>query len=100
MRFPGKAIAGAVACLVLAGGEARAVITFPQDDATIGSVPHPPSNVVGAWGGVGTGNATAVAIAPNYILTARHQGGGVGTSVTFGATTYLVAQETLVGTAD
>ena len=41
---------------------------------------HPDNAVVGAWGV----NASCVAIAPNYILTCRHQGGGIGTLIKMG----------------
>lgn len=38
-------------------------------------------------------NASCVAVSPNYIVTVRHQGGGVGTSVYFSGQEYKVAQE-------
>jgi hypothetical protein len=82
--------------VLLAAGDARAVINHPADDGTIGSVAKPPAAVVGQW----SGNASAVAIDPNYILTTRHQGGGVNTNVVFNGITYKVAQEIAVGTAD
>jgi hypothetical protein len=75
---------------------AHAVITHPGDDATITTISAPPANAIGRW----STNASAVAINPNYILTTRHQGGGVGTSVVFGGTTYEVAEVINVGTAD
>ncbi len=48
----------------------------PEDDWT--GRPH--KDVVGRWGS----NASCVAIAPNYIITTRHQGGGTGTTVYIG----------------
>src|SRR6478672_1424280 len=74
----------------------RAVIIHPEDDATAGTIPRPTGNVVGQW----STNASCVAIRPNYVLTTRHQGGGVGTTVTFGGTQYVVAEEIPVGNAD
>ncbi len=95
-------ICGGMGGLLIAGGQAGAVIIHPADDASIASIPRPNANVVGQW----DGNASAVAIAPNYILTARHPTGtisgpsGVGTTVTFGGTAYVAAQVIPVGTAD
>ncbi len=67
---------------------AGAVILFPQDDPPTGLVTHGP-DVIGRW----STNATAVAISPNTIITVRHQGGGVGTSVWFGGIQYQVVGE-------
>ena len=75
---------------------AGAVILYPEDDAAAGSIPRPSGNVVGQW----SNNGSCVAIRPNYVLTTRHQGGGVGTTVTFGGTPYVVAEEIPVGSAD
>jgi len=80
----------------LLGQRAGAVITYPEDDASAGSIPRPAGNVVGQW----STNASCIAIRSNYVLTTRHQGGGVGTTVTFGGTQYVVAEEIPVGTAD
>lgn len=93
---------GVAAGFLVAAGPVRAVIIHPSDDANIASIPRPNPNVVGQWGT----NASAVAIAPNYILTARHPTGaiggptGVGTTVTFGGTSYVAAEIIPVGTAD
>ena len=67
-----------------------AVIKHPVDDPT--PVPGPANlgAVVGRW----STNASAVAVGPNHILTTRHQGGGVGTTVVFNGVSYEVAQET------
>ena len=48
----------------------------------------PNNDVVGRWGD----NASCVAIAPNFIITTRHQGGGTGTSVVIGGNTYTIDQ--------
>jgi hypothetical protein len=76
----------------LAAMPARAVIVHPGEEFTVPAL----ENVVGRW----SDNASAVAIAPNYIITTRHQNGGVGTTVVFGGTSYVVDQEILVGSAD
>lgn len=83
---------------LLCGQRASGVILYPEDDASAGSIPRPSGNVVGQW----SNNASCVAIRPNYVLTTRHQGGGpaFGTTVTFGGTQYLVADETPVADAD
>jgi hypothetical protein len=63
-------------------------IVLHPDSTVPPDTPHPPFTVVGRW----SSNASCVAIAPNYILTTRHQGGGVGTRVYFNGTAYTVAQ--------
>src|SRR6478752_896170 len=75
---------------------AGTVILYPEDVAAAGTIPRPAGDVVGQW----STNSSCVAIRPNYVLTTRHQGGGVGTSVTFGGTQYVVAEEIPVGNAD
>lgn len=87
---------GTLTWSLLAGSAAHAVIIHPADDASIGSIPRPAASAVGRWGD----NASAVAINPNHILTARHPGGGVGTPVVFGGTSYVAAEITPVGNAD
>ena len=63
---------------------------------------RPAEFVVGQW----STNASCVAIgldgwaSTNYILTTRHQGGGVGTTVKFGGTGYKITEQFLTGTAD
>lgn len=73
----------------VAGRPAQAVIIHPEDDAVVGTTPRPPATVVGRW----DNNASAVAVAPNHIITTRHQGGGVGSTVVFGGTSYVVAEQ-------
>src|SRR4051794_6153417 len=88
--------AGVVSACFMSG-TARAVITHPGEDPP----PQPPSDVVGRWDVDGGANASAVAIAPNHVITTRHQGsGGVGSIVQFGASRYKVASETVIGSAD
>ncbi len=47
---------------------------------------RPDSNVVGCW----RTNASCVAIAPNYIITTKHQGGTLATPVVIGGVTYSI----------
>src|SRR4051794_39335676 len=96
MRLSRGLILGLGFVLLLGQQRVGAVIIHPEDDATAGTIPRPSGNVVGQW----SSNGSAVAIRPNYLLTTRHQGGGVGTTVTFGGTPYLVAEEIPVGNAD
>lgn len=72
---------------VFAASQASAIIVHPADDPPNG-LSTPPADVLGRW----ASNASAVAIDPNYIITTRHQGSGVGANVTFGGTTYVAAE--------
>ena len=66
-----------------------AVVLHPgaePDIADLTSLVH--EDAVGRWGS----NASCVAISPDCIITTRHQGGGVGTNIVIGATTYKVSQ--------
>jgi len=56
----------------------------------------PSDDVLGRWGT----NASCVVISGNEVLTARHPGGGVGTTVQIGGVNYLVDQVTNIGLAD
>ncbi len=83
-----------VACLSLLAlpWPAQAIILHNAADAPTGNA-KPLDVVLGRW----SSNASAVAIgqdgwlSTNFILTTRHQGGGVGTTVTFGGVDYVVA---------
>jgi hypothetical protein len=94
--------AGVVGGLALAAGVLAApagvgaIVVHPADDPGLPPNDRPPEGIVGRWGT----NASAVAIGPNHILTTRHQGGGVGTTVVFGGVTYTVAEEIPIGNAD
>ena len=66
----------------------RALVLHPEHEPDVSWTNKPVDNVVGRW----TTNASCVAISPNYILTVRHAGGGVGSSVYFDGVTYIVAQ--------
>jgi autotransporter-associated beta strand protein len=78
-----KGIAAAIGLLVCAS--AQALVLHPSDESPP-SV-RPTDLVIGQW----NGNASCVAIDPNYILTTRHQGGDVGSLVVIGTATYKVA---------
>jgi hypothetical protein len=96
-------LSAAVAAAGVCGmpGVSRAVINHPAEDALIPTIPQPPGAVVGRWDVDGAANASAVAIAPNFVLTTRHQASGtVGSIVQFGGTRYRVAQIDDIGTAD
>ena len=72
----------------------QALILHEDSDAP--SV-HPTDSIVGQW----SGNGSCVAIGrsdwdyTDYVITTRHQGGGVGTTVTFGGVDYKVAEQWL-----
>ena len=57
---------------------------------------RPPENVVGRWGG----NASCVAIGPNYVITTRHQGGNLTTPVRISGVQYTISQIWDCNTAD
>ena len=84
----------AAAGLLAAAAPAPALVLHPSDE---GPPPVCPLDAaVGQW----MGNASCVAIDPNYIITTRHQGGGVGGTVTIGGLTYTIAEEFDHSTAD
>jgi autotransporter-associated beta strand protein len=86
---------------LLACAPAWALVLSPADD-TLPS-PKPLDMTIAQWGN----NATCVPIASNYVMTTRHQGGGIGTTVvirtsatdTIG-TSYVVADAFDYGAAD
>lgn len=80
--------------LSLAAGLAQALVLHPDGS---GVAATPPDAVVGLWNIDPSNenmNGSAVAIAPEYALLSRHQGGSLsrGTQVTFGGVTYHVAE--------
>ncbi|MCC6238898.1 MAG: PEP-CTERM sorting domain-containing protein [Phycisphaerales bacterium] len=84
----------AAACLTFSSFPASGVVIHPVDDSA--TISGPNALVVGKWGS----NASAVAIGANYAITARHQGGGVGSTVKFGSTNYTVAEVFNIGSVD
>jgi autotransporter-associated beta strand protein len=85
-------VAAAVGLLLAA--PAQAIVLFP-DDTTPAAV-LPSNDVVGRW----STNASCVVVDPNYILTTRHQNGGVGSTIVIGTASYTVAQEIDNGSVD
>ncbi|MCX5682477.1 MAG: autotransporter-associated beta strand repeat-containing protein [Planctomycetota bacterium] len=63
-------------------------IAYPNSEEPPVMSDRPADAVVGWW----NYNASAVAIGANTIVTTCHQGGGVGTTVSFGGVTYRVAE--------
>jgi autotransporter-associated beta strand protein len=81
---------------------ALALVQHPNTSTVLDNEEPPvmsdrPNNAVVGWWNY---NASAVAIKPNHILTTCHQGYGVGTTVSFGGTTYKVAEVFQHGKAD
>jgi autotransporter-associated beta strand protein len=88
--------APAILCFVLVLSAQQAWGLVLQDSVQVPSDQRPPDNVIARWGN----NASAVAIGSEYLLTVRHAGGGVGSTVTIGGTTYVVAEVVAHTTAD
>lgn len=74
------------AAAALLAAPTNAVILHPDDDPP--TLVTPDNAVVGRW----AGTASVVAIDPNYVITTRHQGAGVGTTVRVGGTNYVAAE--------
>lgn len=69
-----------------------AVVLHPDGEPNlIEWTDRPEPNVVGRWS-TGEAGASCVAVATNAIITIRHQGGGIGTSVWFGGIEYIVEE--------
>ena len=83
------------ATAALSPSAALAVIVHAQDDDRTGLL-TPPPDVVGQW----AYNGSLVVISPNHIITTRHQGGGVNSSVFIGGVEYKVQQQYAHSSAD
>ncbi|HET6426853.1 MAG TPA: hypothetical protein VFJ30_00475 [Phycisphaerae bacterium] len=86
-------------CLPIVWAAAARAVVLTPDQGSGEQVPagqRPPDGVVARW----SGSATAVAIAPNYVITTNHQGGGVGTSVYIHGVRYTVSAWFRDGTSD
>ena len=69
-----------------------AVVLHPDGEPNlIEWTDRPDLDVVGRWS-TGEDGASCVAVATNAIITTRHQGGGIGTSVWFGGIEYTVEE--------
>ena len=66
----------------------NAVILHPQGQPGPEWIDRPHPNTVGRWGS----NASCVVVAPNYVITTRHQGGSESTIVTIAGSTYTIDQ--------
>jgi hypothetical protein len=74
---------------------ARGVVIHPEADPDAAVLP--PAEMVGAWGTTGS----CVAIAPNYVLTAKHvSNGGEGTAIDIAGGTYVARHVVEHPTAD
>jgi len=75
-------------CVLLVGvSTVHAVVLHPDGEPNLLVwTDRPEANVVGRWGD----NASCVVIAPNYIITTRHQSGGTDTAVVIGGVTYTI----------
>jgi hypothetical protein len=66
----------------------KAVILHPEGQPGPDWTDKPHPNTVGKWGT----NASCVVVAPNYVITTRHQGGSESTAVTIAGSTYSIEQ--------
>ncbi|MBN2211008.1 MAG: hypothetical protein JW709_06390 [Sedimentisphaerales bacterium] len=86
-------------CVLHQPRQCTGIVMHPES-SPIPSAQRPVDGVMGRWGS----NASCVAISPNYIITTRHQGGGVGTIVRFNGESFRVAaimnEPTTDGAAD
>jgi len=80
---------GAVLLLLIQSTDLSALVLHPDDDPNASWMDRPHPAVVGRWGS----NASCVAIAPDYVLTRNHQGGGINTTVYFDSILYKANEE-------
>ena len=80
------------AFLLLAPSVGFGIVVHPDGEPNMaewaGDANRPDANVVGKWGS----NASCVVIAPKYVITTRHQCGGIGSTVEIGGTSYSIEQ--------
>ena len=74
--------------LVLFTAQTNAIILHPNYEPDDDWTGRPNNDVIGRW----ATNASCVAVGPNLVITTRHQGGGVGTTVVFGTNSYTVKE--------
>ncbi|MEL6329067.1 MAG: hypothetical protein AAFR38_05360 [Planctomycetota bacterium] len=72
--------------LAASAGLTSGNITHKEHDSM--TIETPSSKLVGRW----AGNASFAVIGPNHIITTKHQGGGVGTTVIIDGDYYRVAE--------
>jgi len=86
-----------LACLLLCERCAIGIVLHPEGEPNLATwTDRPDANVMGRW----SSNASCVAISENAVITTRHQGGGIGTTVEIGGNSYLVADVCNCGAAD
>ena len=79
----------AVLALLHAAAPTQAIILHPDGEPNLATwMDRPADNVVGRWGS----NASCVAVSRNCVVTTRHQGGGISTSVRIAGVTYSIAR--------
>ncbi len=93
----------AVAVGLALAAPASAIVLYPDDTTPAANLPSDLD--IGRWCAnpstdPSTANSCVVAIDPNYIITVRHNLGGVGSTVFFGTSSYTVAQEFDDGSTD
>lgn len=94
MKASGGLFAVVVICLWYA--MAAAVILHPGGEPAADFTDRPDPNTLGRW----RSNASCVAVAPNYVVTTRHQGGALSTLVEIGSITYTIESIVTHPTAD
>jgi len=77
-----------IIAVLIINSPAVAMVMHPDGEPPASWSDKPSDNILGRWGN----NGSCVAIAPNYVITTRHQGGGVGTTVVIGGNSYTVSQ--------
>ena len=77
-----------IIAVLIINSPAVAMVLHPDGEPPTSWSDKPSDNILGRWGSSGS----CVAIAPNYVITTRHQGGGVGTTVVIGGNSYTVSQ--------
>lgn len=80
-------IVAAIYALTMSSQMAQAMILHPDSEPNLATwTDRPHTAITGRWGT----NASCIAIAPNYIITTTHQGGGTSTPVVIDGVTYSI----------
>jgi hypothetical protein len=98
-RLSGNRVAFVIVltCFVLCDRCAIGIVLHPDGEPNLATwTDRPDANIIGRWGS----NASCIAISENAVITARHQGGGIGTTVEIGGNSYIVADVCNCGAAD
>jgi len=90
---------GAMAVGLIMAGPAFGLVLFPDDESP--PAVRPSDDVLGLWLDASQAlRASCVAVGPSYVVTTRHQGGGVGSFVTIAGHSYPVLEVFEHATAD